>query len=135
MSFSQQQDAHSQNYNPHHGGKYHEVLEPVIFYFSCLLNIFKESILCFLKKIHTFLPSALDGGEWSVSSLSDFTPEERFFSTHSIGDMMGMAGKKDLPILPGFKPQGRQALKLVTVPTTLTYPLPHHQLHMTTEKV
>jgi len=49
--------------------------------------------------------------------------------------MMGMAGKKDLPTLPGFKPQGHQALDLITVPTTLTYPLPHHQLHMTTEKV
>jgi hypothetical protein len=45
--------------------------------------------------------------------------------------MMGMAGKKDLLTLPGFKPQGHQALRLGTVPTTLTYPLPHLQLHMT----
>jgi len=29
---------------------------------------------------------------------------------------MGMAGKKDLLILPGFKPQGHQALNLVIVP-------------------
>jgi len=49
--------------------------------------------------------------------------------------MMGMAGKKDLLTLPGFKPQGHQALNLVIVPTTLNYPLPHHQLRMTTEKV
>jgi hypothetical protein len=135
MSFSKQQDAHSQNCSPHYGGKYHEVLEAVILYFSCLLNIFKESILCFLMKIYTFLPSALDGGEWSISGLSDFTSEERFFNTHSIGDLMGMAGKKDLLTLPGFKPQDHQALNLVAVPTTLTYPLPHLQLHMTTEKV
>jgi len=118
MAFSQQQDDYSQKCNPHHGGKYHEVLEPVILYFSCLLNIFKESILYFLKKIHTFLHAALGGGEWSVSSLSDFTLEERFFNTHQIGDMLGMAGKKDLPTLPGFKPQGHQALNIVTVPTT-----------------
>jgi len=48
---------------------------------------------------------------------------------------MGMADKKDLLTLPGFKPQGHQALNFVTVPTTFTYPLPHPQLHMTTEKV
>lgn len=77
----------------------------------------------------------MDGGKCPLSSLSDFIPEERFFTTHYIRDMMGMAGKKDLPTLPGFKPQGHQVLDLVTVPTTLTYPLPHHQLHMTTEKV
>jgi len=46
-----------------------------------------------------------------------------------------MAGKKDLPTQPRFKPQGHQARNLVTVPTTLTYPLPHRQLHMTTEKI
>lgn len=44
---------------------------------------------------------------------------------------MGMTSKT----LPGFKPQGHQALRLGTVPATLTYPLPHLLLHMTIKKV
>jgi len=34
---------------------------------------------------HTFLTSALDGGEWSVSRSGRFTPSERTVGTHWIG--------------------------------------------------
>jgi len=36
-----------------------------------------------------FLPSALDGGEWSVSRPCRFTPRERATGTHWIGGWVG----------------------------------------------
>jgi hypothetical protein len=35
--------------------------------------------------VHAFLTSALDGGEWSASRPSHFTPRERASGTHRIG--------------------------------------------------
>jgi hypothetical protein len=39
--------------------------------------------------LHAFLASALDGGEWSASRASDFTPGRRASSTHWIGGWVG----------------------------------------------
>jgi hypothetical protein len=36
-------------------------------------------------QLHTFLSSALDGGEWSASRPGRFTPRERALGTHWIG--------------------------------------------------
>jgi len=40
-------------------------------------------------QLHTFLTSALDGGEWSVSRSGRFTPRERAPGTHWIRDWVG----------------------------------------------
>jgi hypothetical protein len=42
-----------------------------------------------------FLNSALDGGEWSVSRSSRFTPGERVPSSHSIGGWVGLRSGPD----------------------------------------
>jgi hypothetical protein len=39
--------------------------------------------------VHTFLTSALDGGEWSTSRPGRFTPRERAPGTHWIGGWVG----------------------------------------------
>jgi hypothetical protein len=67
--------------------------------------------------IHTFLTSALDGGEWSASRPCRFTPGERAPGTHWIGGWVGSrAGLNDVEgrkflILPGLerRPLGRPA--------------------------
>jgi len=38
---------------------------------------------------HAFLTSSLDGGEWSASRSSRFTPRERAPGTHWIGGWVG----------------------------------------------
>jgi hypothetical protein len=40
-------------------------------------------------KLHTFLTSALDGGEWSASHTGCFTPRERASGAHLIGGWVG----------------------------------------------
>jgi hypothetical protein len=40
-------------------------------------------------QLHTFLTSALDGGEWSVSRPGRFIPTERGPGTHSTGGWGG----------------------------------------------
>jgi hypothetical protein len=40
-------------------------------------------------QLHTFLTSALDGGEWSTSRLGCFDPRERAPGTHWIGSWVG----------------------------------------------
>jgi hypothetical protein len=42
-----------------------------------------------------FLPSALDGGEWSVSRPGRFTPWERAAGTHLTGDSVGLRAGLD----------------------------------------
>jgi len=40
-------------------------------------------------QLHTFLTSALDGGEWSASCPGRFTPKERATGTHWIAGFVG----------------------------------------------
>jgi hypothetical protein len=40
-------------------------------------------------QLHSFLTSALDGGEWSPSRLGRFTPRERAPGTHWTGGWVG----------------------------------------------
>jgi hypothetical protein len=46
-------------------------------------------------KAPSFLISALDGIEWSVSRLSRFTPGERAPGTHWIGDWVGPRAEEE----------------------------------------
>jgi hypothetical protein len=53
--------------------------------------------------LHAFLTSALDGGEWSASRPSRFSPRERASGTHYIGWVDLRAGldavvKRKIPI-------------------------------------
>jgi hypothetical protein len=50
---------------------------------------------CF-RRIHTFLISALDGGDWSASHPGRFTPGERAPGTHWIEGWVGLREKKIL---------------------------------------
>jgi hypothetical protein len=50
--------------------------------------------------IHTFLTLALDGGEWSASRPSCFTPRERAPGTHWIGDWVGTIDGLDMVTSP-----------------------------------
>jgi len=58
-------------------------------------------------QLHTFLTTALDGGEWSASHPSYYTPRERDPGTHWIGGWVGpRAGPevvaKRIPSLPSL---------------------------------
>jgi hypothetical protein len=46
-------------------------------------------------QVHTFLTSVLDGGEWSASRPSRFTPRERVPGNHWIGGWLGPRGGLD----------------------------------------
>jgi hypothetical protein len=67
--------------------------------------------------IHTFLTSALDGGEWTASHPGRFTPGERAPGTHWIGGWVGPRAdlddveKRKFLTLPGseLRPLGRPA--------------------------
>jgi len=71
-----------------------------------------------LIRTHEFLTSALHGGERSVSRPGRFTPRERDFDNHLIGDWVGPRGglgkatKRNS--LPESNP-GRAAHNLVTI--------------------
>jgi hypothetical protein len=45
---------------------------------------------------HTFLTSALDGGEWSASRPGRFTPRERALGTHWMGGWVGPRAVLDM---------------------------------------
>jgi hypothetical protein len=60
---------------------------------------------------HTFLTSALDGGEWSVSRAGHFNPRERAPDSHWIGGWVGpravldAVAKRKIPSPPpGIEP-------------------------------
>jgi hypothetical protein len=63
-------------------------------------------------QLHAFLPSALDGGEWSASGTGCFTPRERAPGTHWIGGSVGpragldaVSKRKVLSPQPRFEPR------------------------------
>jgi hypothetical protein len=57
--------------------------------------------------IYVFLPSALDGGEWSASRPGRFTAGERAPGTHWIGGWVGpRAGLNDVEKRKIFDPTG-----------------------------
>jgi hypothetical protein len=47
------------------------------------------------ERLHAFLTSALDGGEWSASSPDRFTLRERAPGTHWIGGWVGPIKEQD----------------------------------------
>jgi hypothetical protein len=72
-----------------------------------------------------FLTSALDGGEWSASPPSRFTPGQRAPGTHWMGgwvghrtDLESVEKRKVMP-LPGIEPQPPR-LQPVAIPTELS---------------
>jgi len=52
-------------------------------------------------QLHTFLTLALDGGEWSVSHPSHFTPGERAPDTHWIGAWIGPRSSLEVVAVKG----------------------------------
>jgi hypothetical protein len=58
---------------------------------------------------HSFLTSALDGGEWSALRTGRFTPRERAPGTHSIREPQSRSGRgdeeKNFQPSPGIEPQ------------------------------
>jgi hypothetical protein len=79
--------------------------------------------------LHTFLTSALDGGEWSASHPGRFAPREGFTGTHWIGGWVGpragldAVGRRKIPSPcrhPDFSrgtsrvPSRKQGVRLLT---------------------
>jgi hypothetical protein len=57
----------------------------------CLINQYAMRTYSGVEvELHTFLTSALDGSEWSVSCPSCFTPRIRALVTHWIGGWEGL---------------------------------------------
>jgi hypothetical protein len=50
-------------------------------------------------RLHAFLTSELDGGEWSASRRGLFTPRERALGTHWIGGWVGPRGGLDAVLI------------------------------------
>jgi hypothetical protein len=67
-------------------------------------------------QLHVFLTSAIDGGDWSVSSPGRFTPEERAPGTHWIGGWRATAIANILQV-PRLRMRGDKT------------PLPHTSLY------
>jgi hypothetical protein len=61
--------------------------------------------------LHAFLTSALDGGEWSASWPSRFTPRERASGIHWIGGWMGPRAVLDAVVMRKI-PSPRRELNL-----------------------
>jgi hypothetical protein len=88
-------------------------------------------------KIHTFLTSALVGGEWPASRPGRFTPGERAPGTHWIGGWLGPGAgvddveKRKLLNLPGLelRPLGRPARSQSLY--RLRYPGPYLYVYIT----
>jgi len=49
-------------------------------------------------QIHAFLTTALDGGEWSVSCLSHFTPRVKAPGTHWTGGCVGPTASLEMAV-------------------------------------
>jgi hypothetical protein len=79
-------------------------------------------------QLHSFLTSALDGGEWSTSRLGRFTPgkECQYPSSRRLGGSQGRSGqfteeKNQLPF-PRFETVDCPTGSLVSLPNTLSRP-------------
>jgi len=70
--------------------------------------------------LHTFLTSALDGGEWSTSCLSYFTSRERALGTQWIGSWMGPTASLGMVV------RKKESLALPEIKSPLFIPQPSH---------
>jgi hypothetical protein len=79
-------------------------------------------------KLHTYLTSVLDGGEWSASRPGRFTPRERAPGLHWIGGLVGpragleTVSKREIP-----NPSGNRTQIIRSPKTKLNVDLTEHK--------
>ena len=80
-----------------------------------------------MVQLHSFITSALDGGEWSTSSPGRFTPGERNLCTLNRSLSGPRAGldvlekRKISCTLPGFEPRNIQSFAVVVMKVGCVY--------------